>query len=109
MINSSHNNYKDNIEIIIMIIINDKMIIHNTLPWTMCHIDTFGYLATASLKTLSRKNPVRQKSIIRKKEYSALQVHVAPPEMNNLNYVAWLLSSFQCHTQSSQMLMLAAT
>ena len=53
---------KDNIKIIIMIIIHDKMIIHNTPPWTMCHIDTFGHLATASLKTLSRKNPVGQKT-----------------------------------------------
>ena len=54
------------------------MIIHNTLPWTMCHIDTLGHLATVSLKTLSRKNPMRQKSIIKEKEYSAIQVHVAP-------------------------------
>ena len=64
------------------------MIIHNTLPWTMCHIDTFSHLATASLKTLSRKNPMRQKPIIREKEYSALQVHVAPPKKNNLNHVS---------------------
>ena len=85
------------------------MIIHNTPPWTMCHIDTFGHLATASLKTLSRKNPMGQRPIIRKKEYSALQVHIAPPEKNNLNHVACLLSSFQCHTQSSQILMLAVT
>ena len=85
------------------------MIIHNTPPWMMCHIDTSGYLATASLKTLSRKNPMGQKSIIREKEYSALKVYVAPPEKNNLNHVACLLSSFQCHTQSSQMLMLAVT
>ena len=85
------------------------MIIHNAPPWTMCHIDTFGHLVTASLKTLSRKNSMGQKPIIRKKEYSALQVHVAPPEKNNLNHVACLLSSFQCHTQSSQMLMLAVT
>ena len=54
------------------------MIIHNTPPWTMCHIDTFGHVAIASLKTLSRKNPMGQKPIIREKEYSALQVHVAP-------------------------------
>ena len=79
---------KDNIKIIIMIIIHDKMIIHNTPPWTMCHIDTFEHLATASLKILSRKNPMGQKPIIREKEYSALQVHVAPPEKNNLNHVA---------------------
>ena len=57
MINSLHDNYKDNIKIIIMIIIHDKMIIHNIPPWMMCHIDTFGHLATISLKTLSRKNP----------------------------------------------------
>ena len=75
----------------------------------MYHINNLGHAATASLKTLSRKNPVGQKPIIREKKYNALQVHVAPPEMNNLNYVACLLSSFQCHTQSSQMLMLAAT
>ena len=79
---------KDNIKIIIMIIIHDKMIIHNTLLWTMCHIDTFGHLATASLKILNRKNSIGQKSIIREKEYSALKVHVAPPEKNNLNHVA---------------------
>ena len=54
----------------------------------MCHIDTLGHPATASLKTLSRKNPMRQKSIMREKEYSALQVYVAPPEKNNLNHVA---------------------
>ena len=60
------------------------MIIYNTLPWTMCHIGTFGHLATASLKTLSRKNPVGQKSNIREKEYSALNVHITPSEMNNL-------------------------
>ena len=64
------------------------MIIHNTPPWTMCHIDTFRHFATASLKTLSRKNSVGQKSIIREKEYSALLVHVAPPKKNNLNHVA---------------------
>ena len=64
------------------------MIIHNTLPWTMCHIDTLGHPATASLKTLSRKNPMGQKPIIREKKYSALQVHVALPEKNNLNHVA---------------------
>ena len=64
------------------------MIIHNTPPWTMYHIDTLGYPATTSLKTLSRKNPVGQKPIIRKKKYSALQVHVAPSEKNNLNHVA---------------------
>ena len=91
---------KDNIRIIIMII-------HSTPLWTICHIDTLGHPATTSLKTLSRKNLVGQKSIIREKEYSALQVHVAPPEKNNFNHVACLLSSFQCHIQSSQMLMLA--
>ena len=64
------------------------MIIHNTFPGTICHIDTFGHPATASLKTLSRKNPMRQKSIMREKEYSALQVYVAPPKKNNLNHVA---------------------
>ena len=64
------------------------MIIHNTPPWTMRHIDTLRHLATVSLKTLSRKNSVGQKLIIKKKEYSALQVHVAPPKKNNLNHVA---------------------
>ena len=54
----------------------------------MCHINTFRHLVIASLKTLSQKNPMGQKSIIREKEYSALQVHVAPPEKNNLNHVA---------------------
>ena len=39
----------------------------------------------ASLKTLSWKNPMGQKSNIREKEYNALNVHIAPPEMNNLN------------------------
>ena len=60
------------------------MIIHNTPPWTMCHIDTIGHPATISLKTLSRKNSVGQKSIIREKEYSALNVYIAPPKINNL-------------------------
>ena len=69
------------------------MIIHNTSPWTMCHIDTLRHPATVSLKTLSRKNPVGQKSIIRKKEYSALQVHVTPFKKNNLNHVTLL---FEC-------------
>ena len=64
------------------------MIIHNTPLWTICHIDTLGHLATASLKTLSRKNPMGQQPIIREKKYSTLQVHVAPPEKNNLNHVA---------------------
>ena len=41
-----------------------------------------------SLKTLSRKNPVRQKLIIKEKEYSALQVHITIPKMNNLDHVA---------------------
>ena len=85
------------------------MITHNTPPWTMCHIDTLRHPTTTSLKTLNQKNPVGQKPIIREKEYSVLQVHVAPLEKNNLNYVACLLSSFQCHTQSSQMFMSTMT
>ena len=64
------------------------MIIHNTSPWTICHIDTLGHPATASLKTLNRKNPMGQKSIIKEKKYNALQVHVTPLEKNNLNHVA---------------------
>ena len=54
----------------------------------MCHIDTLGHPATASLKTLSRKTLMGQKSIIKKKEYSALQVHVTPSEKNNVNHIA---------------------
>ena len=65
------------------------MIIHNTPLWTMCHIDTLGYLTTTSLKILSRKNSMGQKPIIREKEYNALQVHVALSEKNNLNHVAY--------------------
>ena len=64
------------------------MIIHNTPLWTMCYIDTFEHLATASLKTLSRKNPMGQQPIIREKKYSALQVHVTSLGKNNLNHVA---------------------
>ena len=52
------------------------MIIHNTPPWTMRHIDTLGHLATVSLKTLSRKNLVGQKPIIREKEYDKSQLFI---------------------------------
>ena len=64
------------------------MIIHNNPPWMMCHINNLGHSTTASLKILSRKNSMGQKPIIREKEYNALQVHVAPPEKNNLNHLA---------------------
>ena len=39
----------------------------------ICHIATLRHAATALLKTLSLKNLIGQKSIIREKEYSALQ------------------------------------
>ena len=54
------------------------------LGWTII-VNLIERAYTASLKILSQKNPMGQKPNKRKKEYSALNVHIAPPEMNNLN------------------------
>ena len=37
---------------------------------------------------------MRQKPNRRKKEYSALNVHIAPPEMNNLNLATCYIDTY---------------
>ena len=58
---------------------------HNTPPWTNHNNILTRRAPNALLKTLSLKSPVGQKSIERENECNALNVHISPFDMNNLN------------------------